>query len=624
MKNPIPQDWDGESWKRYCVCWPDSELWTGLLLGFLSYCTRGRSWHENTGVIKEAQAIGWEIWENNVPLEGVAMTCQEADNVAKAIMILTHAITGTDFDGPADISLEAYLAGYWNFSHTGLANRIGPTELSTSALTIQATLDRLNTGIEGIETLNTTLAQIENVVKAIMLHSIAMTGQTIDFTQMDVNAFFTQAIVDFTQNGLANRIGPQLDQQSTSSLSARMDQVREAIEALSINVNVENGTIELPGGAELANISDNLEEIRTVLETRSIAETVAQNTNFEDLVAAVAALQLQCETIVNTTNLTQNISCGGSGTGGTGDWPAPESPQTTTPEDEAGDPPPGFESWSEFRQYQCDMAYLIIDQMISDLSIAGLLAAGGATVGVLVPLLIEFSITPIGWVAWLAIAGLVIYCFTQSIEISLLSQLLLDNKEEFVCALLSGTNVSSSISHFSDLVDSKVDEAPVLGSLPEVGRHQVKQLIVSYASIDSINRLYEKSALPPPGGNDCSACEGEQWWSCLFGTEVSHDDTEIVIQAVIAGDGNYSANLGISTLPESWNITLVSGSFSTPSDVPESVTRWSDEEGASCGVFSAHPQWNEVLAEPQLGAYPSITAYALRSNTAFTIRIERT
>lgn len=74
-----------------------------------------------------------------------------ADRIASAIVILFHGITGKDYDGTAGIPLQSYLDGYWSWSSEGLANRLGPTEISTSENTIQATLDRLKTSIDELK-----------------------------------------------------------------------------------------------------------------------------------------------------------------------------------------------------------------------------------------------------------------------------------------------------------------------------------------------------------------------------------------------------------------------------------------------------------------------------------------
>lgn len=67
MELPIPQDWDGESWRCIQVSFPDSQGYTGLLLGLLTMLMRGRLYDARTGNIKTAQAIGRQIFARNYP-----------------------------------------------------------------------------------------------------------------------------------------------------------------------------------------------------------------------------------------------------------------------------------------------------------------------------------------------------------------------------------------------------------------------------------------------------------------------------------------------------------------------------------------------------------------------------
>lgn len=75
MKLPIPSDWDGQEWQCIQVQWPKSQEYNGVLLGLLSYLTRGRLWDGRTGVIVNAQDVGWQIFNRNFPL----VPCQECE-----------------------------------------------------------------------------------------------------------------------------------------------------------------------------------------------------------------------------------------------------------------------------------------------------------------------------------------------------------------------------------------------------------------------------------------------------------------------------------------------------------------------------------------------------------------
>ncbi len=73
MKLPIPDDWNGTDWRCVEIWWPNSVKWLGVLLGMLSFLTRGRIWDERTGTVTDAQNVGWQIWDKNYPLT----PCQE-------------------------------------------------------------------------------------------------------------------------------------------------------------------------------------------------------------------------------------------------------------------------------------------------------------------------------------------------------------------------------------------------------------------------------------------------------------------------------------------------------------------------------------------------------------------
>lgn len=64
----IPADWDGESWTCIQVQFPQSDEWLAILNGVLSQFERGWTWNRNSGSIKEAQAVGAEIWLRNEAL----------------------------------------------------------------------------------------------------------------------------------------------------------------------------------------------------------------------------------------------------------------------------------------------------------------------------------------------------------------------------------------------------------------------------------------------------------------------------------------------------------------------------------------------------------------------------
>lgn len=86
MINPIPDDWDGVTWRSVCIEFPESDHWLALLNGMLSQFKRGRFWDERTGSILDVIAIGSEIWDRNADLPD----CEGNPTPPEIIEIIRH------------------------------------------------------------------------------------------------------------------------------------------------------------------------------------------------------------------------------------------------------------------------------------------------------------------------------------------------------------------------------------------------------------------------------------------------------------------------------------------------------------------------------------------------------
>jgi len=199
--------------------------------------------------------------------------------------------------------------------------------------------------------------------------------------------------------------------------------------------------------------------------------------------------------------------CGGiegsdGGSGGAGTAPAPPSGTVTDDEAREGPAPPGFATWPERDQYACDMANYIFDQLLIDVATASSITIGLTAVTELATLLAGLLLTPVGWVALLGIATIMISAAILTGFYSAIITHLEANRDEYVCAILAGTDVGSSISSFSDKVDEILPgdtgfEDPVTGYI-------ATNFVKSFASIDSFNRLYAKIVVDMPSATcDC-------------------------------------------------------------------------------------------------------------------------
>lgn len=97
MQQPIPDDWNGQEWVCVQIEWPDSQQYISLLLGFLTELTRGRYWDRKTGSIKDAQNIGIQIADRNLPLR-LCETCQDGNDNGTQIYGMASDDTGENED----------------------------------------------------------------------------------------------------------------------------------------------------------------------------------------------------------------------------------------------------------------------------------------------------------------------------------------------------------------------------------------------------------------------------------------------------------------------------------------------------------------------------------------------
>lgn len=98
MQVPMPDDWDGESFCRWAVCWPDSIKWKAILSGLLESPTQGRFWDFETGNFLDLRALFRPAYDYNFELKGVLMACQD-QAIAEALQAIATALTNQTTGG---------------------------------------------------------------------------------------------------------------------------------------------------------------------------------------------------------------------------------------------------------------------------------------------------------------------------------------------------------------------------------------------------------------------------------------------------------------------------------------------------------------------------------------------
>jgi len=99
MRVIIPDDWNGEDWQCVQVAWPNSPRWTSLLVGLLTSPTRGRWYDETTGNIRDAQQIGLEIFDRNIPFSSCDGEMPQPETVIEYLQQAGIVLEGSESMG---------------------------------------------------------------------------------------------------------------------------------------------------------------------------------------------------------------------------------------------------------------------------------------------------------------------------------------------------------------------------------------------------------------------------------------------------------------------------------------------------------------------------------------------
>lgn len=91
---------------------------------------------------------------------------------------------------------------------------------------------------------------VKDLLKSNMLLVAALTGQQIDLDAIDEG--YLTGIHDFSQTGLANRLGPETTHDSEETIQAALEKIRELLAAISADMEAED-------------IEDELRDIATIL-----------------------------------------------------------------------------------------------------------------------------------------------------------------------------------------------------------------------------------------------------------------------------------------------------------------------------------------------------------------------
>lgn len=224
-----------------------------------------------------------------------------------------------------------------------------------------------------------------------------------------------------------------------------------------------------------------------------------------------ATTDMDCNDLITELNDIEQaiISTGGAGgcgcgSGGGGETSPPEETRDTGDiTGPTGTPPPGYDNWIHYQGVKCDIAWWIVNNIISDISWiravgVGTITFAGFAVG-LTSVLSAGTLTGI-------IAGVIgIVAFGVAILASL-STVLAENTEDLVCEIVTGETTAESISNFKTLIATLLDAE----TADPTARFLLKQFVNHWMDTSQFNLLYaeftEVEAHQFPTGHDCSGC----------------------------------------------------------------------------------------------------------------------
>lgn len=305
-----------------------------------------------------------------------------------------------------------------------------------------------------------------------------------------------------------------------------------ALNELASKLSTLDGETPVDIGAILGDIENNIESLEATLEARSVAETVALNTNFDTLSGVIQALRLVCCTRVNVS---------------VGFYSMADLPPTD-PGTEFSDPPVNFsptdepEGTSEWYARKCAIANAIHEnyrawvQSMKDNNVDGMALASisvfspllGASLGGLqtdVPVLDRGMV---GVVGALVNSALEIFAVLGELDLTQLLTAMDNHAEDLICALYENNNYASALgAYLGVLADNGVSVAnrSALSALmiPDVLNH------LFYKGDEAVEIALETYNAP----YDCFGCTDADCpdYRVIFGSEAAQNGNQITFDS---------------------------------------------------------------------------------------------
>lgn len=564
----IPQPLNGdEEWLLVSFCIPDTPDWRRLIVGWGDTLTYGVAYDEQTGNIKQAQAVGREIF-NSMSM------CNLKDQL-KVQRMLVAALVGENVDltdddnlipdavdytetgiGPILAGLKEIEDGkYFDLDDfiTALASNPFDTfkdllEVATFIKELAPDGFKIDVGqmIRDFRTMRYRTAihdQVMDIALSQRAQALAqggldfagiydIAGDTVDAALLptgflgrvkwlwgqlqwkDIPGWATwlgniSALLLGNIRGALYDINDTIEQKEldfTDLTTSLDDGVVDAINTLSQAIGVEAQAIT----AAITGIDTAVQGV----------DVAVQGIDVSGIAPAIEGLEMSVN--VNTKcygcGSTDGCQCEG-GSGGAG--PTDEPPtDIDDPGDNQGDPPPGFPDWPTYRVYKCNMAQKIYNDMLADIIWTSGFNILSQTVQTAVPIIVIAFVTPIPLDGIIALAATIFFLAVQFASMTGLLTGIQEKEGDIICALYEAENVTSAVSDLVALLHQAVDSRSEYS--PAVINSPMKQFVEGFATIANLNRLFDAWAGPLPTG-DCSNCGDPPVTPCDYSQSFATD-----------------------------------------------------------------------------------------------------
>lgn len=199
-------------------------------------------------------------------------------------------------------------------------------------------------------------------------------------------------------------------------------------------------------------------------------------------------------------------------------------------------PPPGFDTWAEYRSHKCNASADLIRNLISDLQGLSGLSYAATSPSTLVQTLVVFFLTPVPYDDLITLAAYLIGTGYNYSFLSTMSTEINDNYENLLCLLYNSASPESAKTDFLAEL-----ETIALAAFTSSDDAQWTMGAVEYMlSYDSFNKLFENNPTTIQDA-DCSNCGGE------FLVEI-FDILEVGDTGILTQEGNHYTLEAVLTL----------------------------------------------------------------------------